>query len=257
MEATLIVSSSIIPRTPDKYGFALLNTRGYLVEYAQTLTKKIKENGCNVAILTDFDIYGMKMAMEQVPDIPRIGIDFDTLQYFGLSRDDPTVKDTLSGVNKDHFKSFVRLIRKKISTTISSNNSVEVTNLEFRIEYLHNNRVEINHVLANVGPERFWQFIIHKMTGIYPYRNYNRAIDTKPDAKELMPKLKETLDYIQNIVDTKLETHRLSIEADLTGTTGLLDVSNEEAKIKGEYKKILDKDTDIRDIYDKLQGLIG
>ena len=238
----------------DQVGFALLNTRGYLTEYAETLVKKIKENGCNVSILTDFDIYGMKIATEQVPDIPRIGIDFDTLQYFRLSRDDPTVKDTISEINEYHFRSFEKLMRKKIAT-INSSNFVEAENLESTIKYLHNNRVEINSVLAKVGPERFWKFVIHKMTEIYPRRDYNRGIETKPDAQSLLSKVRETIDYIQSTIETKLEAPQKEIESELKQVKGILNVNDKEDEIKQRYKAILNNDVKIQDIINKLHRL--
>jgi hypothetical protein len=39
----------------DQKGIALLNTRRFLTEYAEVLSKKSDKEGCNIAILTDFD----------------------------------------------------------------------------------------------------------------------------------------------------------------------------------------------------------
>lgn len=71
----------------DKKGIALLNTRGFLTEYATMLSALSQEDGCNVAILSDFDVSGLLLA-HKVPNIPRIGIDFTTLDYFGLRTED-------------------------------------------------------------------------------------------------------------------------------------------------------------------------
>ena len=68
----------------DEKGIALLNTRGFLTEYASILSEQSRKNGCNIAILTDFDASGLLIA-RSVPDVYRIGIDFDTLDYFGLN----------------------------------------------------------------------------------------------------------------------------------------------------------------------------
>ena len=46
----------------DEYGIALLNTRGFLTEYADILQDKAEKEGCNIAILTDFDASGLVMA---------------------------------------------------------------------------------------------------------------------------------------------------------------------------------------------------
>ena len=40
----------------DKKGIALLNTRGFLTEYASKLSELSANHSCNVAILSDFDV---------------------------------------------------------------------------------------------------------------------------------------------------------------------------------------------------------
>jgi 5S rRNA maturation endonuclease (ribonuclease M5) len=50
----------------------------------QPLSELSKKNGCNVAILTDFDASGLLLA-KKVCNIYRVGIDFSTLRYFGLT----------------------------------------------------------------------------------------------------------------------------------------------------------------------------
>jgi 5S rRNA maturation endonuclease (ribonuclease M5) len=67
----------------DQKGIALLNTRGFLTEYAEVLSKKSVKEDCNIAILTDFDVSGLILATK-VPGAYRIGIDFETLNDLGL-----------------------------------------------------------------------------------------------------------------------------------------------------------------------------
>ena len=68
----------------DEKGIALLNTRGFLTEYASILSEQASKNGCNIAIMTDLDASGLLIA-SNIPEVYRIGIDFDTLDYFNLS----------------------------------------------------------------------------------------------------------------------------------------------------------------------------
>ena len=45
------------------------------------------------------------------------------------------------------------------------------------IDYLDTRkRIEIDAVLAKVGSERFWNFILNELDEKFPNRNYNRAI---------------------------------------------------------------------------------
>ena len=75
----------------DEKGIALLNTRGFLTEYAEILSEKSEKEGCKVAIFTDFDASGLVLAAK-APNAYRIGIDFGTLQDLGLD-----IKDVEEG----------------------------------------------------------------------------------------------------------------------------------------------------------------
>lgn len=66
-----------------KVGVALLDTKGYVVEYAKVLSQNSAENGGHISMITDFDADGLLMAFDVhntvSKDIYRIGIDFDTI----------------------------------------------------------------------------------------------------------------------------------------------------------------------------------
>jgi hypothetical protein len=66
------------------YGIALIHGRGFLTEYASELSRLAHDTGGNNAILTDFDDAGITIAL-QMPNVPRIGIDFYTLKDLGIS----------------------------------------------------------------------------------------------------------------------------------------------------------------------------
>jgi hypothetical protein len=70
-----------------KKGIALLNARGFLVKYAIRLAEIARKYGCNIAILSDLDIYGLTIC-SKIPNVHRIGISFETLRYFGLNFED-------------------------------------------------------------------------------------------------------------------------------------------------------------------------
>jgi DNA topoisomerase VI subunit A len=60
----------------DKYGVALVNTTGYFTEYGKKLMRASHNAGGHVAIITDYDLYGLHIA-SKVPHVLRIGIDED------------------------------------------------------------------------------------------------------------------------------------------------------------------------------------
>jgi 5S rRNA maturation endonuclease (ribonuclease M5) len=66
----------------DGIRIALLNTRGFLVEYASKLAKLAKEKGCNIAIVVDWDVSGLLIYLKVkkiIPSLKRVGVDFRTL----------------------------------------------------------------------------------------------------------------------------------------------------------------------------------
>jgi hypothetical protein len=104
----------IIKDLADIYGIAFVNTQGHFADYPRDLVPEIIENGGNVVILTDFDCAGIHIAERIIADdvyvdyidsdgnvslepkdgylnryhygerVKRLGIDFDTLDYFLL-----------------------------------------------------------------------------------------------------------------------------------------------------------------------------
>ena len=70
------------PFIGDGSGFAILQSSGFLTEYAIELARLAKRKGANIIILTDFDSSGIDITI-LVPTAQRLGIDFETLDDFG------------------------------------------------------------------------------------------------------------------------------------------------------------------------------
>jgi hypothetical protein len=74
----------------DKFGIALVNSHGHLVEYAKDLTKAAKASGAHVAIATDYDIPGVLIASE-ASGVIWLGVNEKMLRYFDLSKQNKNV----------------------------------------------------------------------------------------------------------------------------------------------------------------------
>ena len=74
------------------------------------------------------------------------------------------------------------------------------------MDFLDDERVELDAILAKVGDERFFQYILDTLEELYPTRDYNRAIEIATD--ELGAEHEEALELIDNrvkdIVDLRL-----------------------------------------------------
>ena len=138
------------------YGVALLTTRGFLTENAFDLSAFAESIGANVAILTDCDISGY-VIVDKVPDVPRIGIDFDTLEDLGIT--DDLAEGEYYTPDEGHLK-------------YAEDNMSDLEELDF----LRTRRIEINAVKNKVGHVELWNWILGKLDEEYPHRNYNRAV---------------------------------------------------------------------------------
>ena len=72
----------------------------------QDFVEESSKNGCNIAILTDLDASGLLIA-NTIPDIFRIGIDFDVLDYFDL---DPSIVEEKYNPMSNHLKPLKALV---------------------------------------------------------------------------------------------------------------------------------------------------
>jgi hypothetical protein len=80
----------VLSKYADKYGIALVDTQGFFTDYGRDLVEAGQSSGANVAVVSDYDASGIKLAHD-AGDIPRLGVDQEMLDYFGLDRDNPTL----------------------------------------------------------------------------------------------------------------------------------------------------------------------
>ena len=87
-----------------------------------------------------------------------------------------TNSDSIEAADKE-----VMAIRKYLLKEIEFNNNNNNNNnrsLRLRfIDYLMDNRIELNTILAAAGPQAFWNWLKDKLLKVWPSRNYNRDID--------------------------------------------------------------------------------
>ncbi len=144
----------------DDKGIALLNTRGFLTEYAEILSKKSEKDGCNVAILTDFDASGLVLAAN-APNAYRIGIDFETLEDLELDIKD--VEEQYTPENK-HLK------------PLEQGGKLAGLYPKEWINYITNKRVEINSVTEALNDnQKFCDWIVEELRIGFTNWDYTRA----------------------------------------------------------------------------------
>ncbi|HYV51768.1 MAG TPA: DUF2399 domain-containing protein [Candidatus Eisenbacteria bacterium] len=228
----------------DKKGIALLNTRGFLTEYATILSELAKKNGCNVAILTDFDASGLLLA-KKVRNIYRVGIDFSTLHYFGLT---PTEVQEAYKPDNNHMKPL-----KDIAFN-SEEEDEENYALTDCLKFVKSKRIEIDSVLAKVGNPRFWDFIIYNLNKKFPRRDYNRSV--KVPEYVILPELEDLAEKVNHKVSEILATERQQIVDELSHVQGFIDTPEQKEEIKARLQSKISSHKDMQPIITRIRSLI-
>ena len=121
----------------DKYGVALVHTKGRFTRDGKKLIEAVKEYGSFVGILVDYDAYGDDMSKATSTGTPRIGVNKETvtwLQQNGSSN--LTIVD----------------VEEEYSPNIRTNDP-----------YLRRHRIELEGIAAKVGAEGLWKYIMHRV----------------------------------------------------------------------------------------------
>jgi hypothetical protein len=218
----------------DRYGIALVDTQGFFTDYGKDLVTTAQASGANVAVLTDFDASGIKMAHD-AGDIPRLGVDDEMLKHFGLSRETPNM--TVAA----HYKiDVISRIEHLISSDV--------------LEFLRHRKIEIDAVLAVVGSERFWEYLVHNLKQHYPKRDYTRVIE-KPDLSEHDPKeIKNIKDIINKYRESITSEEWENIESELSEVESFIeDIEARRNEVENQsLGKIVENDALLKELGTKL-----
>jgi hypothetical protein len=229
----------------DKYGIALVNSHGHLVEYAEDLAKKAKASGAHVGIAVDYDIPGVLIA-SALKGVIWLGVNDEMLQHFGISKQDK--------------QRVVPYDPKR--TRITDENFERLVNSDPRfagkvdINFLKRYKVELDAVLAAVGSRRLFKYYMDKMKEAYLKRNYTRVIESRPALEHHYPKAiryfnKYIIDYVESIT----EDEREDIVSELEDVKGFLDVPEKEKEIDKRYEDIIAADKHLKNIAKAIKNL--
>jgi hypothetical protein len=238
----------VLTEYADKYGIAMVNTRGYLTEYGKDLMTAAKKSGANVVIMTDYDLTGINIASHSPKDMPWIGIDDTTLEYFNLNRQDSRSNLTAEATNSR----IIGSVRKKVAGD-ERFRSVD-------LEFLKGQRIEIDAILAQVGDERFWENIIYKLKQLYPKRNYNHAISLperySKEKSDLLPNAtKKLLRYIMDLIEDGTKETENAIKTEQERVDGFLDVQEQTKKNLERLSMALSKYDNMKKLDNKMMDI--
>jgi hypothetical protein len=215
----------------DKYGVALVHTKGRFTRDGKKLIEAVKEYGSFVGILVDYDVYGDDMAKATSTGTPRIGVNKETvtwLQQNGSSN--LTIED----------------VEEEYSPNIRTNDP-----------YLRRHRIELDSIAAKVGAEGLWKYIMRRVKILTALGglDYNNVISI-PANEVLYPKpVSDFLSYINTYTDRITEDDREEIQKDLANVQELIDIKAKNTEIDERLSPIVKEDPGMQLIVQELKKL--
>lgn len=257
----------------DNKGIALLNTRGFAVEYASKLAKLADEKGCNISILVDFDVSGLLIFMKlrkTIPNIKRIGVDFKTVENLGVDVED--VAEEYEAPEK-HLKPLEALLTDGLEEESKDcgdeDKAIEYAWLRSQLGYLKTKRIEINSITKELDDNAaFWDWIVQELRELFPYRDFNRSVDIPV---YVVPEpLQELNDMIEEKGKVILKDRREKLQEQLSNnniknaflfdrTNNILSdysIKHYDAAIADQSRRIIEIDPDVKATLEEIKKLL-
>lgn len=210
----------------DKRGVALVNSRGFVVEYAKQLLNLSKVLQANLFTLTDYDASGLVIA-QKLPTIPRLGVDLGMISELGLNRRD---LEEEYEAPKRHLKSLPLELQEEV----------------------RKRRIEIDAILTAVGPEKLWNCLENRILRLAPQRDLTRSIDL---TIKIPPEISNPIKMITEFVESIGTSKREEIKQKLRAWSGFADVEEKEIEIQSEIIKEIRKDERVQELAEQLSKL--
>lgn len=215
-------------------GIALLNSRGFATDYAKQLLDLSQKWKGNIFLLTDFDASGLLIASKVLGgQIPRIGVDLKMIEKLGLSRGD---------------------LEEKYDKKDSKAPTKHLMGLPEEMQgEVKDKRVEIDAVLAAVGPERFWNYIEKSILEMAPTRNMNRSVDSTIQLpSEIAESINAITGFIQSAGSEKQNEFRRILD---DWKEGFADVGEIEKGVQYQICEEIRKNDSVQELAKQLKSL--
>ncbi len=251
----------VLTEYADKYGIALLNSRGHLTEYGKDLMDAARKSGALVVMMVDYDLPGIKIASETPVDMPWIGINEKTPKYFHRTRDSVAIPSE----STQYEKYVTTLVKEGRHISKAKNDNAGRFDTRFKdidLEFLKHRRIEIDAILAKVGGEKFFEYVMYSLNNISSTRNYNRAISlttelfNQEDVLILPSPVRKFFEYIQKITDAATAKTKKDIETRLEKVIGFIIVEDKEEEILKHFSEALAEDKDMGIVSSKCDELM-
>jgi hypothetical protein len=230
-------------------GIGTLTSRGFLDESSQELAEFADERGGNTVIITDFDTAGLLLSLK-VPNIVRIGVGFDTLDYFKFNKRQRAKLMEECDLDWNHYKSLEK-------------HCPDGHPMHRHLPWLKNHRIEIDSIMEELieqhgneeGKAMFWQYVLDKLKEIHPTRDYTRSVTIYDYTEPAVLGRLTTL--VGNRATRLVKPVKKRYEDELSEVDGFLGVSvdEKEDEIKEAEIEAIEDDPALSEVIEKAEEL--
>ena len=242
----------MVPFT-EKMGIAFIDSQGFGSEYGTVLARLCdKQRGLSAAYtngylptyrghlgtLRDCDASGVAIGLK-VYGATNLGLDLNTIQEIneanpGLALEIEELQETVDNNENTHFKGLIGILNRKgkLYESLSEEQGVYchrylseyhyVGNEQIQfIDWLENNRIELNTVLAVAKPTAVWNWLENKLLQVWPKRDYRRAAFLTESLRS--PTMGKFIEWYDNLTKPIIKDTITRAEYELSDTEGFIE----------------------------------
>jgi hypothetical protein len=127
---------------------------------------------------------------------------------------------------------------------------------ETYLKFLETNRIELNTIMVQIGPKRFFNFLYSQIIKNFPTRRYYGRVMQVPPYVITLDIIDELKDVVDGHIDDCIEDEVNVITGQLIQVKGFLNVKAKMLQIHKRLTDIIDEDEKLTEFRDKLEDLI-
>ena len=127
---------------------------------------------------------------------------------------------------------------------------------ETYLDFLEENRIELNTIMTQIGAKRFWNWLYSQIIKTFPTRHYYGRVIHVPPYKIILPIIEKLNEMVNKQIKDAIREEELVIFDELLRTKGLLKTQVKMLQIHERLTDIVDEDENLTKFSKKLERLI-
>ncbi|HSF49793.1 MAG TPA: hypothetical protein VLA74_03455, partial [Nitrososphaeraceae archaeon] len=128
---------------------------------------------------------------------------------------------------------------------------------ETYLDFLEENRIELNTIMTQIGPKRFWNWLYSQIIKAFPARKYYGRVIYVPPYKITLPVMDKLNKMVNKQIRDCTRDEEITISVELYKVKGLLNTQIKEEQIHERLIEIVANDENIIKFSEKLEQLIN